>query len=92
MLVITNLTACADYNIEINLNEFARKAYNIEYNPSRFSGAILRFRKPKSTCVVFSNGKVNCVGCKHLFEAKMAIRICAKKLIKSGFRPITSNF
>jgi transcription initiation factor TFIID TATA-box-binding protein len=92
MLVITNLTACADYNIEITLKEFARKTYDIEYNPNKFSGAILRFRSPKSTCVVFSNGKVNCIGCKNLSEAKMAIRICANKLIKSGFKPIASNF
>jgi transcription initiation factor TFIID TATA-box-binding protein len=92
MLVITNLTACADYNIKINLKKFARKTYDIEYNPTKFSGAILRFRNPESTCMVFSNGKVNCIGCKHLSEAKMAIRICAKKLLKSGFKPIASNF
>jgi len=85
------MTVCADLNLNLNLRKFARMTYDIEFNPKKFSGAILRFRKPYSTCVVFSNGKINCVGCSNLNDANKAIRLCAKKLKNAGFNVLVSN-
>ena len=91
MLSVSNCTVCANFNIKIDLKEFSKQTSDIEYNPKKFSGAILKFRKPKSTCLIFSNGKINCVGCKTLNDAKLAVKLSAKKLKKTGLKPLISN-
>lgn len=61
------------------------KARNAEYNPKRFSAVIMRIRKPKTTCLIFSNGKIVVTGAKSEELAKLAARKYGRILQKIGY-------
>jgi len=62
--VITNMVASASLGMELDLFALAQKIKEIEYEPEQFPGAILKFKDPKASLLLFKNGKVVCVGCK----------------------------
>ena len=62
--VITNIVASASLGLELDLYALASKIKEIEYEPEQFPGAILKFKEPKASLLLFKNGKVVCVGCK----------------------------
>ncbi len=62
--VITNMVASASLGLELDLYALASKIKEIEYEPEQFPGAILKFKEPKASLLLFKNGKVVCVGCK----------------------------
>ncbi|MBI2079660.1 TATA-box-binding protein [Candidatus Micrarchaeota archaeon] len=62
--VITNMVASASLGLELDLYALAQKIREIEYEPEQFPGAILKFKDPKASLLLFKNGKVVCVGCK----------------------------
>ncbi len=62
--VITNMVASASLGLELDLYSLANKIPEIEYEPEQFPGAILKFKDPKASLLLFKNGKVVCVGCK----------------------------
>ncbi|MEM3408017.1 MAG: hypothetical protein QW054_00225 [Candidatus Micrarchaeia archaeon] len=71
---IENIVASANLGIELDLYSLGRKVPNIEYEPEQFPGAILKLREPKSSLLLFKNGKIICTGCKTEKEVKLAIR------------------
>lgn len=62
--VITNIVSSANLGLELDLFYIAQKIKEIEYEPEQFPGAILKFKEPKTSLLLFKNGKVVCVGCK----------------------------
>ncbi len=62
--VITNIVASANLGLELDLFSLAQKIREVEYEPEQFPGAILKFKDPKASLLLFKNGKVVCVGCK----------------------------
>ncbi|MFA5077453.1 MAG: TATA-box-binding protein [Candidatus Micrarchaeia archaeon] len=62
--VITNIVSSANLGLELDLFYIAQKIKEIEYEPEQFPGAILKFKEPKASLLLFKNGKVVCVGCK----------------------------
>jgi transcription initiation factor TFIID TATA-box-binding protein len=62
--VVTNMVASASLGLELDLYSLAQKIKEIEYEPEQFPGAILKFKEPKASLLLFKNGKVVCVGCK----------------------------
>ncbi len=62
--VITNMVASASLGLELDLFALAQRIKEIEYEPEQFPGAILKFKEPKASLLLFKNGKVVCVGCK----------------------------
>ena len=60
--VITNMVASASLGLELDLYALANKIREIEYEPEQFPGAILKFKDPKASLLLFKNGKVVCVG------------------------------
>ncbi|MEM3369419.1 MAG: hypothetical protein QXE90_01005 [Candidatus Micrarchaeia archaeon] len=71
---IENIVASANLGIELDLYSLGRKVPNIEYEPEQFPGAILKLKEPKSSLLLFKNGKIICTGCKTEKEVKLAIR------------------
>ncbi len=53
----------------IDLNSIARKYPECDYRPERFPGLILRIPSPKSTILVFRNGKMVVTGMRDASEA-----------------------
>ncbi len=58
------MVASASLGLELDLYALANKIREIEYEPEQFPGAILKFKDPKASLLLFKNGKVVCVGCK----------------------------
>jgi len=80
---IRNVVSTFQLNQKINLKYLSNKIWNIEYNPLKFTSAILRQRLPtQTTALVFSSGRVVCTGAKSVLESKRAARAFARKIQK----------
>ncbi len=82
---IENIVASANLNADIDLYALARELDNVEYEPEQFPGAILKLKTPKTSLLVFKNGKMICTGAKSEKDVRKAIEN-AVKLIKPYIR------
>ena len=78
--IIQNIVSTADLCCELNLREILLRAQNTIYNPKRFSGLIMRIKEPKTTALIFSNGKIVCLGAKTEEDSEKACRKYGKIL------------
>jgi len=78
--VVTNMVASASLGLELDLYSLAQKIKEIEYEPEQFPGAILKFKEPKASLLLFKNGKVVCVGCKKRSQIEKTIEKTVKML------------
>jgi transcription initiation factor TFIID TATA-box-binding protein len=78
---ITNIVASASLGLELDLYKIANKIKDVEYEPEQFPGAILKFKEPKVSLLLFKNGKVICAGAKSEKDIKTVL-VKAKKLLK----------
>ena len=85
---IRNIVSTADLCCKFNLKLICLQAKNAEYNPKRFSGLIMRIKEPKTTALIFSNGKIIVLGAKTEEESKNACRKFGKILRKLGYTDI----
>ena len=60
----------------------AFKARNAEYNPRKVNAVVLRFRSPRATALVYSNGKVMITGCRSEEDARTTCKKVAKMISK----------
>jgi transcription initiation factor TFIID TATA-box-binding protein len=72
-ITITNIVASANLNMELDLYKIAYKMRDVEYEPEQFPGAILKFKDPKVSLLLFKNGKVICAGAKSEAEIKKVL-------------------
>lgn len=79
--VVTNMVASASLGLELDLFSLAHKIKEIEYEPEQFPGAILKFKKPKASLLLFKNGKVICAGAKNEKEIRIVLNK-AKNILK----------
>ena len=86
--VIQNIVSTVDLGCPINLKEIALQAKNTQYIPNKFSGLILRIKEPKATALIFSTGKMVCLGAKTEEESKNACRKFGK-ILKNLNYPIS---
>ena len=81
VFVITNMVASAELGLELDLFSLATKIKEIEYEPEQFPGAILKFKDPKASLLLFKNGKVICAGAKNEKEIRIVLDK-AQRLLK----------
>ena len=62
----------------------AFKARNAEYNPRKVNAVVLRFRSPRATALVYSNGKVMVTGSHSADDARTTCKKVAKIVSKCG--------
>ena len=86
--VIQNIVSTVDLGCPINLKEIALQAQNTQYIPNKFSGLIMRIKEPKATALIFSTGKMVCLGAKTEEESKNACRKFGK-ILKNLNYPIS---
>jgi len=79
---IENIVASADLDLELDLYSIAYKVYDVEYEPEQFPGAIFKMKEPKSSLLLFKNGKIICTGCKSEKEVRQVIDKTQKLLFK----------
>ena len=70
---IENIVASANLNAELDLYAIAHDLDNVEYEPEQFPGAILKLKKPKTSLLLFKNGKMICTGAKSEADVHRAI-------------------
>lgn len=80
---IENMVASAALGIDIDLLKIAQRVSNIEYEPEQFPGAILKFKDPKASLLLFKNGKIICTGCRSEKEVAEAIKKTTLLVIKN---------
>jgi transcription initiation factor TFIID TATA-box-binding protein len=61
---IQNIVASAELNGEIDLENVVYKLQKVMYEPEQFPGAVYRMDVPKVVFLIFSAGKLVCVGAK----------------------------
>lgn len=71
---------------KIDLNQIARKLPDVEYNPERFPGLVMRILKPKATILVFSTGKMVVTGMRQAVEAPKVVEKVVKNIKKVGIK------
>ena len=71
---IDNVICSFNLKQDVDLKTLAFRARNAEYNPRKVNSAVLRFRSPKATALVYSNGKVMITGSRSEDEARTACK------------------
>jgi transcription initiation factor TFIID TATA-box-binding protein len=89
---IKNIVATLNLGVKIDLKVLAKKCKNTEYNPKRFTAAIIRLKEPKTTALAFSTGKMVVTGAKSEDNCKSAARTFAKMVRRCGFEVAFKQF
>lgn len=84
---ITNIVASANFGGYIDLDGLAsqRMEGKILYEPEQFPALIYRWENPNVVFLVFSTGRIVCVGAKMEVEVYEAVEGFRKRLEESGF-------
>lgn len=81
---IVNVVVSVTLQHKLDLKAIVKTFPFVEYNPERFPGAVFRLKKPKSVTLLFSTGKMVCVGTKSEKQARRAVRTVLNNLKKAG--------
>jgi transcription initiation factor TFIID TATA-box-binding protein len=85
---IENVVATVSVEIteKIDLNQIARKHADVEYNPERFPGLVMRIEKPRATILIFSTGKMVVTGLRKASEAPRVVDKVVRNIRKAGIK------
>jgi transcription initiation factor TFIID TATA-box-binding protein len=81
---IQNIVATGALAQNLDLYSILKVSARAEYNPQRFHGLVYRLKRPKTSSLLFSSGKMVCTGAKSERSAKAAIRRIANELRTHG--------
>ncbi|CAK5073269.1 unnamed protein product [Meloidogyne enterolobii] len=90
--VLQNIVSTVNLDVRLDLNQIAKTALNSEYNPKRFSAVIMRIRDPRSTALIFNNGKIVCTGAKSEEASRLAARRFARIIQRLGYNVQFNEF
>ena len=86
MATITNISMAGNLNCNIDLNLLTNNSLNCVYQKNCFR-RVLKFNKQLNTTVmIYSNGKLVCVGAKHVRDGVKAMKIVNKVCLRLGFK------
>ncbi len=71
---IVNIVVKANLATDLDLYLMGRLSFDIDYEPEQFPGAIFRVHDPKSTILIFKNGKIICTGTKKMADVKRSVQ------------------
>ena len=77
---IVNIVASANLDCELDLYSIAREVDNVEYEPEQFPGAILKLKSPKTSLLLFKNGKLICTGARSEEDVGKAVNRTFEKI------------
>jgi len=81
---IENIVASATVKHGIELSSVVKAFPGAEYSPGRFPGLVFRLKKPRTSTLIFSSGKMICTGARSEKEAERALRKLVKVLKEGG--------
>ncbi len=79
-------TVVVEITEKIDLKQIARKHAEVEYNPERFPGLVMRIEKPRATILIFSTGKMVVTGLRKAAEAPKVVEKVVKNIRKAGIK------
>ncbi len=82
-VTIQNIVATSSLNINVDLNMLTIMMDNVMYEPEVFPAAIYKMPVPKVVFLIFSSGKIVCLGAKVKETIDEAIPILIKQLSES---------
>ena len=71
---IENVVVTATLNQPLNLKKITKNIPNVQYNPKKFPGGIMRLQSPKAVILFFSTGKLVCTGTTSIKMASEALK------------------
>jgi len=77
-------TVIMEITEKIDLTKISRKCEDVEYNPERFPGLIMRINEPKATFLIFTTGKMVITGLRGADEASPGVKKVVKYIKKAG--------
>ena len=80
VVTIQNIVASAELGGEIDLETLVYKLGRVMYEPEQFPGAVFRMDEPKVVFLIFSAGKLVCVGAKREEQVYEAVNKIQKLL------------
>ena len=69
-----------EQKLNLNLKAIALQLTNTHYDPKKFTGLIMRIKEPKTTGLIFPNGKIVCLGAKTEEDSKKACKRFGKMI------------
>ena len=81
---IQNVVATADLNQHLDLDTILKTTPGATFNPERFPGLVYKLKKPRTTSLLFSSGKMVCTGAKSTRAAKRSITRIISELKGNG--------
>jgi len=83
---VVNIVATVINEIDgkIDLNQINQRISNVEYNPDRFPGLIMRLENPHATLLIFSSGKMVITGLRKTTDANLAAQQAIEKMQNIG--------
>lgn len=86
--VVSTVTLLQEDNSCLDLDFISKQLENAKYDPKKFSALIIRNFEPiRSTALLFSNGRLVCVGTKSSAQALEAVKNFTKQIAR--VRPTT---
>ena len=82
---IQNVVAVATLGQKIDLLAIMKVFRNVEYRQKKFPGLVFRLKRPKTTTLIFSTGKMVCPGAKSEKEVFSTVKRVVRELRKEGF-------
>lgn len=70
---IVNIVVSSALEKDIPLERMAATLPRTEYNPESFPGLVLKFRKPKTSALIFSSGKIVCTGAENFDQVRESL-------------------
>ena len=87
---IQNVVATANLNQRLVLDAIREVTPGATFNPERFPALVYKLKKPKTTTLLFSSGKMVCTGAKSSRSARTAIARIISQLKGNGVIIITN--
>lgn len=85
-IVIQNVVATASLDTKLDLGAISERVGESTYNPNTFPGLVLRTAKPKAGTLLFSSGKMVCLGTKSPDQAGQAVKVVVDRLLGVGIK------
>ena len=82
---IQNVVAVATLGLKLDLLAIMKVFRNVEYRPKRFPGLVFKLKRPRTSTLIFTTGKMVCTGARSEKDAKSTVRKVVRELRKEGF-------
>ena len=84
---IQNVVVSVTYEgAKFDLEKLARTVDGADYDPDLFPGAVYKSEEPRASFLIFSSGKMNCVGARSMGDARLAVKQLTRKIRRAGFK------